>query len=629
MSYYTQVSASAPLFWWTMAAPNYSGTFIFDERAITTATFFTTTGSLTASVLIVGGGGGGGSNGGGGGGGGGLVYSSSFAIPVGRNLVTVGLGGAGAVSSVTTAITGGHSSIFGIVAYGGGGGGSRDRAADSSSIGGSGGGGANAIAGAAVCRTGSAGIAGQGYAGGNAWGTDLGANGGGGGGGGAGGTGSAVLASGQCGVGGNGLAYNISGISTYYAGGGGGGQTVNGIAASGGLGGGGRGYDSGSGAATSGTPGLGAGGGGGGTGGGGGYGIVIVRYSGSQVATGGTVTTDGGDTIHTFELASGTNYQGILSNNPTGDSYMGWGSGSATWDNGSYYPQRDPNVATSLGMAGWNQIRNVRTRSTGSDLWFMNIATSSFTSSPGFTVEWLYRYDLNWQYSNGFAYMVGWYAPASPYHGWWFYDYTGGSTYQYAGGQYRINFAWISGVTQQTAYAYWSNSRTATTFDLYPSYGQEQRAIQSLNASGSTGLNNGWHHFVLRVNNVRGLILNVDGECIPIDVASNWGPPAAAVVTSASQAFYLGNSVANNSWGSYKDVAVYDRVLSDREVMNHWAVLCSGTSAMLGAVVNGSSSDGHVLYATTQRVANNITAAATTGSTGADPRATKTNPGIN
>ena len=32
----------------------------------------------------------------------------------------------------------------------------------------------------------------------------------------------------------------------------------------------------------------------------GGSGIVIVRYSGSQAATGGTVTSSGGNTIHTF-----------------------------------------------------------------------------------------------------------------------------------------------------------------------------------------------------------------------------------------------------------------------------------------------------------------------------------------
>jgi hypothetical protein len=37
----------------------------------------------------------------------------------------------------------------------------------------------------------------------------------------------------------------------------------------------------------------------------GGSGIVIVRYSGAQQATGGTITSSGGFTIHTF-TSSGT-----------------------------------------------------------------------------------------------------------------------------------------------------------------------------------------------------------------------------------------------------------------------------------------------------------------------------------
>jgi hypothetical protein len=40
-------------------------------------------------------------------------------------------------------------------------------------------------------------------------------------------------------------------------------------------------------------------------GGNGGSGIVIIRYSGSQRGTGGTVTSSGGFTIHTF-TSSGT-----------------------------------------------------------------------------------------------------------------------------------------------------------------------------------------------------------------------------------------------------------------------------------------------------------------------------------
>jgi hypothetical protein len=41
------------------------------------------------------------------------------------------------------------------------------------------------------------------------------------------------------------------------------------------------------------------------TSGAGGSGIVIIRYSGAQRGTGGTVTSSGGNTIHTF-TTSGT-----------------------------------------------------------------------------------------------------------------------------------------------------------------------------------------------------------------------------------------------------------------------------------------------------------------------------------
>jgi hypothetical protein len=46
-------------------------------------------------------------------------------------------------------------------------------------------------------------------------------------------------------------------------------------------------------------------GGGGGASGNGGSGIVIIRYAGAQRGTGGTVTSSGGFTIHTF-TSSGT-----------------------------------------------------------------------------------------------------------------------------------------------------------------------------------------------------------------------------------------------------------------------------------------------------------------------------------
>ena len=99
----------------------------------------------------------------------------------------------------------------------------------------------------------------------------------------------------------------------YYAGGGGGGGfniTCSPIAGPAGVGGGGIGAaynpDSASGAGMTNT-----GGGGGGrahdgtNGSAGGSGIIIIRYAGDQVGSGGTVTSSGGYTYHKF-TSSGT-----------------------------------------------------------------------------------------------------------------------------------------------------------------------------------------------------------------------------------------------------------------------------------------------------------------------------------
>ena len=76
------------------------------------------------------------------------------------------------------------------------------------------------------------------------------------------------------------------------------GQTTAGV----GVNGGGNGTTSSSGTATSGAVNTGGGGGGDRTSvaGSGGSGVVIVRYLGGQVATGGTITSSGGYTVHTF-----------------------------------------------------------------------------------------------------------------------------------------------------------------------------------------------------------------------------------------------------------------------------------------------------------------------------------------
>jgi hypothetical protein len=96
----------------------------------------------------------------------------------------------------------------------------------------------------------------------------------------------------------------MSGASVTYGGGGAGGSII-----AGGTGGAGGGANGGYGAGGGGAANTGGGGGGGGpdnVGGAGGSGIVIVRYvTGTAQGSGGTITTGGGYTIHTF-TSSGT-----------------------------------------------------------------------------------------------------------------------------------------------------------------------------------------------------------------------------------------------------------------------------------------------------------------------------------
>lgn len=226
---------------------------------------------------------------GGGGGAGGVLSTSNQPITIGSYPVVIGLGGA------STGASGQNSTFNGLTAIGGGNGGGNGGTA---STGGSGGGGGN------VNGVGRAGTAGQGNAGGNAGGIN--GNNGGGGGGGAG----AVGGAGTTALGGNGgagVANSITGSSVTYGGGGGGGSfdspTSN--PGAGGTGGGGSGSSTGVGVA--GTANTGGGGGGGststtgGSGGLGGSGVVIISYpTGSITATGGSITTSGGNNIHTF-----------------------------------------------------------------------------------------------------------------------------------------------------------------------------------------------------------------------------------------------------------------------------------------------------------------------------------------
>jgi hypothetical protein len=241
----------------------------------------------SALTLLVGGGGGSYS---GGGGGGGLVLTALPLTPGSYNVV-VGAGG-------NTGGNGQTSSLANIIAYGGGAGGAYGSSYTtiSGSNGASGGGGGATNAGSFVVNSGSAIYINQ---------FNLGNNGGrgayyaGGGGGGAGTTGTDGVINTVGGNGGQGLLVSITGIPTYYAGGGGAGGYYPTVPGVGGLGGGGS--------ASFSTPQPGAPNTGGGAGGGlqssgtsGGSGIVVIRYFGDPVATGGTITSVDGDTIHTF-----------------------------------------------------------------------------------------------------------------------------------------------------------------------------------------------------------------------------------------------------------------------------------------------------------------------------------------
>lgn len=264
-----------------------------------------------ADILIVGGGGGGGASFGGGGGGGGVKFFRGYPLTIGQSFTVTVAGGGGGGSGPTDAfgLTGqsGGNSRFGChYAAGGGGGGGRGPGAnwgDPATPGGSGGGGGHSDSSPRTIM--GEGIPGQGHYGG--WGKDTTSGGyASGGGGGAVECGQDARGSNIGGKGGDGAPYDISGSVVYYAAGGGGGVYTSGSGGAGGVGGGGTGgrYAQ-AGQLTTGSPatGYGSGGGGGGytyNGGDGSNGIIIIRYAGSQRGTGGSVSTSGGYTRHTF-----------------------------------------------------------------------------------------------------------------------------------------------------------------------------------------------------------------------------------------------------------------------------------------------------------------------------------------
>jgi hypothetical protein len=264
-------------------------------------------------VLVAGGGGGGGgtsSGGGGGGGGGGVVYVGSHIVsPSTGYSISIGGGGAGGVTN-SNGSNGSNSTGFGYTAVGGGGGGNIGQ----SGVAGGSGGGTGRDGWTAV---GGAGTVGQGHNGGSQTRDAYGSAGGGGG----------AWENGYCGwldqngrnnaatsAGGAGWPISWTGTTIYYGPGGGGSWFIGGGLNTGPAGGRGLGDGSGNGSLqdnlvspTSGTANRGAGGGGSRavTAGSGGSGRCVLRYYGPQRGSGGTVTSSGGYTIHTFD-GSGT-----------------------------------------------------------------------------------------------------------------------------------------------------------------------------------------------------------------------------------------------------------------------------------------------------------------------------------
>ena len=213
---------------------------------------------------------------GGGGGGGGGFLEGTTQVQIGT-AYTVTVGGGGASRPVgSSGISGGNSNIGSlVVALGGGGGGT----GTNGSAGGSGGGAGDQTG----AQSGGAGTTGQGFRGGNTGGSGGNGNGGAGG----GGANSQGVDGSQT-SGGSGKTSSING-NTYAAGGSGGSRASSetGTSKAANTAGGGNG-----------------GGGSSGGGGAGGSGIVVLRYLGSQRGTGGTVTSSGGYTVHTFTASA-------------------------------------------------------------------------------------------------------------------------------------------------------------------------------------------------------------------------------------------------------------------------------------------------------------------------------------
>jgi hypothetical protein len=269
----------------------------------------TTAGPYDVEYLMIAGGGGGGSRHAGGGGAGGYITGSTSITPSTTYSFVIGGGGNGSVG-LGVGTQGNNSTAFSLTGTGGGSGGYGTAAGTQDGFdGGSGGGGGgdvtlpgtdggNAISGEG--NIGGAGILSQG---------NFAAAGGGGGAIQVGGSSiSGAVISNLPADGGNGTTW-LDGIARAGGGGGGYSGATDGRYGAGGIGGGGDGAAAVVQSATAGQINRGAGGGGAGstndTAAAGGSGIVILRYLGTQRGTGGTITSSGGYTYHTF-TSSGT-----------------------------------------------------------------------------------------------------------------------------------------------------------------------------------------------------------------------------------------------------------------------------------------------------------------------------------
>lgn len=275
-------------------------------------------GTVSANYLVVAGGGGATTTNGGGGGGGGVLTGTTTLSKSSAYTINVGAGGSCGQNGNPSSIS--STGFTTITALGGGAGGAIFGTANA---GGSGGGGG-------MSRAGGAGTPGQGNPGGAGNIISLQAYGAGGGGGAGSAGGNAVCF--QAGAGGSGRSNSISGVATFYGGGGGGGWAESGArqgcgsAGQGGSGGGGAGGLSSclqsNICSSNGTTNTGGGAGGGssagasgGTGRSGGSGVAVIAYCGTQIFNGGTVTSSGGKTIHTFN-SSGVLFTNQASTSP-------------------------------------------------------------------------------------------------------------------------------------------------------------------------------------------------------------------------------------------------------------------------------------------------------------------------